>query len=484
MKLVDSMDFEAVFNSLPTPTMVMDADLNIVAANTAYLDVTGRDIASLIGANVFAAFPGEGQNRAKLQKSFERVRDEGVADVLPSLDYPIAGASGVEARRWSCTHVPIRGPDGKVAYIVQNTQDISALALSAGAQAGSGGTGAPSAQPLEMVQVLNQTLLTTAHYLHRLFMQASNFMCVLRGRDYVYEMINKAYAEFIGGRDVVGQRMRDAMPELASQGFMDVLDKVFNSGEAFAGRKMRVLLQGGDGQIREYFIDLTCQPILGEDGAVSGIFIEGSDVTNIVRAEQRQALLIRELHHRVRNTLATVQGVMNTTAKSTASIEEFQEAFAGRIGSLAKTHAVMTDEFDQCVSFEHLLNQELGIYAGNGLNRVHLSGPPVELPSQIAVPLGMAVHELTTNAAKFGSLAFEAGHVAVEWSLDDGPSGAALRWEWSETDGPRVAPPGREGFGSMLLKRVLSQQIGAEVNVAYEPEGFRLRMLVPLRAER
>ncbi|ACK50355.1 signal transduction histidine kinase [Methylocella silvestris BL2] len=484
MKLVDCMDFEAVFNSLPAPTMVMDADLNIVAANRAYLDVTGRDSASLIGVNVFEAFPGEGPSRVKLQKSFERVRDEGVVDVMPSLDYPIAGAYGVEPRRWTCTHTPIHGADGKVAYIVQNTRDISALAPPAGPQPGPGATGATSAQRLEMAQVLNQTLLTTAHYLHRLFMHASNFMCVLRGRDYVYDMVNKSYAEFIGGRDVVGKRMRDVLPELASQGFMDVLDKVYNSGEAFAGRKMRILLQGGDGQIREYFIDLTCQPILGEDGEVSGIFIEGSDVTNMVRADQRQALLIRELHHRVRNTLATVQGVMNTTAKSSATIEEFQEAFAGRIGSLAKTHAVMTDELDQCVSFEHLLIQELGLYAGNGRNRVHLKGPPVELPSQIAVPLGMAVHELTTNAVKFGSLAFESGHVAVEWSLAEGPAGAALRWEWSESDGPRVAPPGREGFGSMLLKRVLSQQIGAEVNVAFEPEGFRLRMLVPLRAER
>ena len=96
----------------------------------------------------------------------------------------------------------------------------------------------------------------------------------------------------------------------------------------------------------------------------------------------------------------------------------------------------------------------------------------------------MAVHELTINAAKFGALTSKAGRVSVEWSLADSPVGAALRWEWNETDGPIVKPPGREGFGSMLLKRVLSQQIGAEVNVAFEPEGFRLRMLVPLRAER
>ena len=247
---------------------------------------------------------------------------------------------------------------------------------------------------------------------------------------------------------------------------------------------MRFLLQNAQGRIEEYFLDIVCQPILGEKGEINGLFVEGCDVTAHVRAEQRQSLLIRELHHRVRNTLATVQGVMNTTAKSSATIEDFQEAFAGRIASLAKTHAVMTEELDQSVSFEQLLNQELGFYTDGASQRIRLSGPAVDLPSQIAVPLGMAVHELTTNAVKYGALASEAGRIAVDWSVAESTVGTALRWEWNETDGPTVTPPGREGFGSMLLKRVLSQQIGAEVNVAFEPEGFRLRMLVPLRAER
>lgn len=488
MKLVKRMDFEAVFNSLPTPTMVMDANFNIVAMNQAYLDVTGRDRESLLGVNVFTAFPGEGEGRRRLQDSFERVRDQGVADALPVLEYPIRGENGFEQRSWSCAHVPVFGADGKVALLVQNTQDITEFPQNAQAKqaipaARRNFAGSPLRR-LEMVQVLNQTLLATAHQLDRLFMQASNFMCVMRGPDHVYEMANVAFRELVGGRDIVGKMAREAVPEGASQGYIDILDKVLATGEAFANRKMRIFLQDDKGKLQEYFLDLTCQPIVGETGEISGLFVEGSDVTENVRAEQRQSLLIRELHHRVRNTLATVQGVMNTTAKSSATIEEFQEAFAGRIGSLAKTHAVMTEEFDQSVSFEHLLNQELGCYADELGQRIQLRGPAVDLPSQIAVPLGMAVHELTTNAAKYGALASEAGRIAVDWSLAACAAGAALRWEWKETDGPIVKPPHREGFGSMLLKRVLSQQIGAEVNVAFEPEGFCLRMLVPLRSDR
>lgn len=481
-EVVARMDFEPVFNNLPVPTMVMDVDFNIVATNDAYLEATGRERAALIGVNVFKAFPGEGESRRRLQDSFERVRDKGITDVLPALHYPLSGGDGASRQVWSCTHFPIRDADGNVAFLAQNTQDISKLHPAHDPEIDTARKNLRDR--LEMVAVLNHTLLATAHHLDRLFMQASNFMLVLRGPEHECEMANVALRDLLGGRDIIDRPVRDAAPELASQGFLDILDNVFATGESFVGRKLRFLLQSDKGKIQEHFLDIVCQPIAGENNAIGGLFVEGSNVTPQVRLEQRQSLLIRELHHRVRNTLATVQGVMNTTAKSSSTIEDFQEAFAGRIASLAKTHAVMTEELDQSVSFEHLLNQELGFYADSLGERVSLCGPAVDLPSQIAVPLGMAVHELTTNAAKHGALASEAGRVAVKWSLDDSPAGAALRWEWNESEGPAVKPPGREGFGSMLLKRVLSQQIGAEVNVAFEPEGFRLRMLVPLRSER
>jgi two-component sensor histidine kinase len=488
VKLDNELDFEAVFNSLPSPHMVMNANFDIVAVNQAYLDVTMRLRDSLIGVNVFTAFPAEGESRRILQESFERVRDEGIVDVLPVLPYAIKGRKGFEERSWSCTHVPIFGKDGKVAFLLQNTQDISQFQNGCGAAGLSAARqtrGADLSERIEIVQVLNQTLLATAHHLHRLFMQAPNFMCVLQGPDHVFEMANDAFRRLAGGRDLNGKTVREALPEVANQEYFTILDSAFRTGEAFAGRKMRVFLRSKpDGEAEEYFVDLVCQPIMGEDDTVTGVFVEGADVTDHVRSEQRQALLIRELHHRVRNTLATVQGVMNTTAKSSATIEDFQEAFTGRIASLAKTHAVMTEELEQCVSFQHLLNQELGPYCDEQGLRIRLTGPAIDLPSQIAVPLGMAVHELTTNAAKHGALSKEEGRIEVYWTLIDAANGPALLCEWTERDGPVVTPPMREGFGSMLLNRVLSQQIRAEVKVAFEPEGFRLRMIVPLQTER
>jgi len=108
-------------------------------------------------------------------------------------------------------------------------------------------------------------------------------------------------------------------------------------------------------------------------------------------------------------------------------------------------------------------------------------GPAVVLPSDVAVPLGMAVHELTTNAAKYGALSELGSSIHVRWELIDGGGAEKLRWEWTEHDGPRVEAPTREGFGSRLLRRVLTTQTGADVDVNFAPEGLRVTAIVPLR---
>ena len=309
-------------------------------------------------------------------------------------------------------------------------------------------------------------------------------MCVLHGADHVVQAINLAFFKLVGERELHGKTICDALPEFGNQEYLGPLDKVFRSGEAIVGRAMRVLLQKQPNRKpEEYFIDFVYQPIKGAKDEVRGIFVEGIDVTDRVCAEQRQSRLVRELHHRVRNTLATVQAVMNMTARSCATIEDFQEAFTGRIESLAKTHSVLTEELEQSASFLHLLNQELEPFCGENGHRIQLDGPFVKIPSQIAVPLGMAIHELAANAAKHGALGQEQGRIEVDWNVVTQNGGSSLLFKWREHDGPQVSPPTSDGFGSMLLDRVLSQQIGAEVDVQYDTKGYSLQMVVPLPAD-
>jgi PAS domain S-box-containing protein len=212
-----------------------------------------------------------------------------------------------------------------------------------------------------------------------------------------------------------------------------------------------------------------------------------ADVTERRLAEERQTLLIRELHHRVKNTLATVQAIVGSTARTASSIESFYEAFVGRIMSLAHTHSVLTEDTWQTASLRTLLANELKPYAEGALDRaedrdarIQLSGPPVDMSSEIAVPIGMAIHELTTNAAKYGALSTRDGRVAITWSLEPGGPAGTLHFTWVESGGPTVSPPKRQGFGSRLLQRVLTAQVRAEVSMHYPPDGFTLTMRAPL----
>ena len=483
------IDYRAVFDAVPTPVMVMDRALTILDMNAAYLNVVGRDRDNLRGRNIFEAFPGSGETLRVLRDSLQRVLRTGEADVLPVLFYPIAGADGatLEERFWSVSHMPVRDNAGTVTAILQHTQDVTGMHRQKPA-AGRDEAGILGRQVLdraERIQALNMSLLAESEQLRGLFMSAPSFMCVLRGADCRFELANLAFTNLVGQRELVGHPFRQAIPESEGQLYVDLLDKVYRSGEAFVGKQMRVEFARHPGQPPdEVFINFVFQPIFGDDGRVVGIFIDGNDVTDHVRAERSQALLVRELHHRVRNTLATVQGVMNSTARTAETIEDYQWAFSGRISSLARTHSLLTEEIQQFVSFPHLLKQEVGVYADGVTDRVVLEGPDVELPSQLAVPLGMTIHELTTNAFKHGALSTPNGRVTVRWTVVPAKDKRVLTCHWIEAEGPQVVQPAKHGFGSMILTRVLSQQIGAKVLASYAPEGFELTAEIPLDVER
>jgi two-component sensor histidine kinase/PAS domain-containing protein len=223
-------------------------------------------------------------------------------------------------------------------------------------------------------------------------------------------------------------------------------------------------------------------PLHDEAGNMVGAVNMMIDITEQKRAEQRQHLMVRELHHRVKNTLATVQAIMGSTARSATSIEEFQTALIGRIGALSKTHILLSDD-SRPVSFADIVHSELDAFDDGSEGRVTISGPPVEIPAPAAVPLGLAMHELTTNAAKYGALSVHDGKVHVSFSETITAEGRQLNFEWTESGGPAVKPPERQGFGSRLLQFVLPGQIQAKMTVDYRAGGIHVRGTVPLPAK-
>ncbi len=202
------------------------------------------------------------------------------------------------------------------------------------------------------------------------------------------------------------------------------------------------------------------------------------------RAEQRQALLVRELHHRLRNTLALVQSLLGSTARTTSSIEEFYRSFSARIASLAKTQTLLTEDYWQLASLQEMLEGELRAFIIARPDRVVLKGPRVDLAGDLAVPVGMALHELTSNAARHGALSVPTGRLEVTWDLKQVDGKRRLSLEWAERGGPPVQTPQQRGFGSTLLEQVLAMQANADVQIVYGAEGLTFRMEAPLIEQR
>ena len=198
----------------------------------------------------------------------------------------------------------------------------------------------------------------------------------------------------------------------------------------------------------------------------------------------RQRLLIRELHHRVKNTLANVRAMMGATARTSGKVEDFVRDFSARIVSLADTHSMLTDDYWQTASLQKLLEGELRHYDTTDASRITLEGPEVALVADIAIPVGMGFHELASNSAKFGALSRANGRLDVRWTVERSGENSVVSLDWRERNGPQVHTPRRRGFGTTLLEKVVAVQCQADVELHYDPEGFHFNMKLPLRDTR
>ncbi|MBA1159334.1 PAS domain S-box protein [Microvirga mediterraneensis] len=216
-----------------------------------------------------------------------------------------------------------------------------------------------------------------------------------------------------------------------------------------------------------------------EEGEIVRIFGTSTNISDLKAAEERQHLMTRELHHRVKNTLATVQAIIGSTARQATSIEEFYHRVTDRIVSLARTHTMLVNNEWGGATVEDLFRAELAAYDEAPKGRVQLEGPRVKLSAEVALALGMAAHELTTNAVKYGALSTPYGRVKVRWSLKEGHD-HCLVLEWIESGGPPVHEPARKGFGTLLLERVLGRQLNGHVKIDYAPEGVHVWVEAPL----
>jgi two-component sensor histidine kinase len=320
--------------------------------------------------------------------------------------------------------------------------------------------------------------------LRALFQQAPGHMAVLRGEDHVYVLVNDAYRRIVGERDLIGKPVREALPELAGQGFFELLDQVYTTGKPFVGHQMPAKVQRQpDGPAEAIFVDFVYQPIIGADGAVSGIFVEGSDVTARVRAAEYQQLLLNELNHRVKNTLATVQSIVSQTLRNAPTPPEARALIEQRMIALSRAHDVLTQEKWEGADLHAIVAQALAPFREPEQERFHVRGPGLRLSPRMALDLAMALHELATNALKYGALSDVSGTVELVWLADRQCSPPRLKLRWKEHGGPLVEPPRRRGFGTRLIERSLAQDLGGKARIEFAPAGVVCTIDTPLVTE-
>ncbi|WP_232493170.1 response regulator [Novosphingobium kaempferiae] len=263
-----------------------------------------------------------------------------------------------------------------------------------------------------------------------------------------------------------------------------------NGGRAAFLAGMGELLQGGDrramqehryrradGVLREgewYCSSLAGTGPIQSGGRPGSVMVEMLDITERRRAEDTQRLLIGELNHRVKNTLATVQAIASQGFRHARSHKEFQDAFTGRLQALSRAHSMLSATTWESAGLRRLIADHVAIGAVSE-DRLLLDGPDVDLPPELALRFSLVFHELATNAHKYGALSNAFGTVSLVWTC----MGDVLAMEWTERGGPVVAPPERRGFGSTLIEHSMAAD-GARIVSDFAPEGVRWSMTLPL----
>jgi PAS domain S-box-containing protein len=237
------------------------------------------------------------------------------------------------------------------------------------------------------------------------------------------------------------------------------------------------LLEGSGMAVGILVTDLTAQRQYAQSIVVNQALRESE--ARLRDADKRRALLSNELNHRVKNTLAVVQSLAHQTMRSSKSPEDMRAAFAARLAAFSRAHDLLSRNFWEGADFSEIIADAIAPYRDDSQSRFEVRGPHIRLHPKAVVALSMALHELATNAAKYGALSDGVGGIELSWGLgEDIPKRFQLRW--AESGGPPVEMPRKRGFGSRLIEQGLAQDVSGEVRLNFAPEGVVCTINAPL----
>jgi PAS domain S-box-containing protein len=423
----------AMFQKMPGFIALLDGPDHVYRyANDAYVRIAGRP---LIGLPVEEALPElEGQGYFEALDEAYRTGESFTASAMQ------LRLKGEKKDRWiDFIYQPLTDDAGEVTGIFVGGYEVT-----------------------EHVEAL-QGLAAREHELQTLT-DALPVLISYIDADERYQFNNKIYDEwFSQGRDAIrGQKVRDVVGEPAYAKAKPRIDA------ALAGERIKFEQLMPYTTTTPRHIQVEYVPRIAGDGSVQGFYALVQDITAMKALENQRAELTNELSHRIKNSLAVVQAIVSQTLKQVSTIEEGREAITGRVAALARAQDILTSTSWAEADIRQIVDAALEPHR-DAADRFTLHGPPMKLTAQQSLGMSLAIHELATNAIKYGALSNAVGKVAIEWELFRDRS---FTFQWRESGGPAVVAPTRHGFGSRLIERIVAPYFKGTSNLSYLPAGL------------
>lgn len=438
-------EIETIYASAHVGLCVLDRDLRFRRINARLAEINGTPAADHIGKTVRELLPALAD---AVEPIARRVLDTGE----PVLDFELSGETKSQPgvlRHWVEQWLPLRDGSGAIVGVNIVVEEVTARRQAEAA--------------LRASEEKFRTFVTTA--------QEGIWAIDAEG---VTTFVNPRMAEMLGRTPeaMIGTRVLDHCYEDDSDDARErIAENMTGKAHEFEFRFRRA-----DGS--ELPVLAATTALFGPGGGVVGALGGFLDLSERKRAEERQRVLMRELAHRGKNLLAVIQSIAGRTLTGTRTLAQAREAFNGRLQALATTYGSLTEEAFEGAPLEEIVAAELKSFSG----RVHIEGPRVMLSAKVAQTFALIVHELATNAAKYGALSALTGSLEVTWHLSTGGGDRRFVFDWIETGGPPAQPPSRRGFGTTLITTVAGAELKCVPQLSYDAEGFRYSIDAPLTA--
>ena len=314
--------------------------------------------------------------------------------------------------------------------------------------------------------------LATALQRYEIALHGSNVTVFTQDRELRYTSISNPFLGFEID-EIIGRTDADLIPARSRELLVNLKREAIATGEP-RDRELQI-----DNGANARWFDFHIEPLRGREKEIVGLTCAVVDITVRKDNEEHLRLVMRELTHRSKNLLAIIQALARQTARYADSIDGFLDQFTARVQALSRSHDILVQEGWHGAYLADLLRSQIGPYVDQEKPQASWEGPPVRLRPEAAQSLGLALHELASNAAKYGALSAPTGRVSIQWTMLGGPNNDGIEIVWAEQGGPPVGVPQKHGFGSLVIERNLPRSLESEVELRFLAEGARCRIKIP-----